>query len=291
MSEELMRIYADLDDAPVTRESYLRSPFNYPGNKKDSLEHILPLLPYEEVWVDVFGGTGVVTLNRRPSKMEVFNDRWSGIVAFYRCIRDTKKLDQLAERVRLTLHSREEFMWCKATWENCDDDVERAARWYYMMQSSFACRGKFFGRILSPSTPIANKIYECLECWGDVHNRFRTVQVENLDFRECFKDYDSPRTVFYVDPPYYDGNIYAIGFTKQDHVELMDRVFKVQGFVAVSGYMNDLYQQFPWDSVHSWQRTDKITTQATKTDTSVVKDRLDLERTDKTECLWIKEAY
>jgi DNA adenine methylase len=291
MSDELMRIYADLEDHAVTRENYIKAPFNYPGNKKESLDNLLPLLPRTDVWVDVFGGTGVVTLNRSPSRLEVFNDRWSGLVSFYRCIRDPNQLDRLIERLRLCVHSREEFMWCKTTWENCEDDVERAARWYYMIQCSFACRGKFFGRILGPATPIAKKISENLPLFHEVHMRFRNVQVENLDFRECFKDYDSSQTVFYLDPPYYENNIYAINFTKQDHVEMLDKVFKLKGFVALSGYANDLYSKFPWDAVHSWPRQDKMATMATKTDTSVVAGQDVDTREEKTEMLWIKEAY
>lgn len=292
MSEELLRIYSDLDDLPVTRENYVRAPFNYPGCKRESLEQILPLLPSGDVWCDVFGGTGIITLNRRPSKLDVFNDRWSGIVSFYRCIRDPILLDKLTERIKLCVHAREEFMWCKATWENCDDDVERAARWYYMIQTSFACRGKFFGRILGPSTPISRKIFENLENFAEIHQRFQDVQVENLDFRECFKDYDSPQTIFYCDPPYYENNIYAVGFTKQDHLELLDRIFKCKGFVALSGYMNEAYSKMPWDSVHSWERKDRMATMAIDTDTSIVKGRTDLDtRVDKTEYLWLKESY
>ncbi len=290
MSEELLRMYADIDDTPVTREGYIRAPFSYPGNKKESLDHILPLLPATDIFIDTFGGTGVVTLNRRPSRLEVFNDRWSGLIAFYRCIRDAKKLDLLIERLRLCVHSREEFSWCKQTWENCEDDIERAARWYYLIQCSFACRGRFFGRILGPATPISRKISENLPLFHEIHMRFRDVQVENLDFRECFKDYDSSKTTFYLDPPYYENNIYAVQFTKQDHIEMLDKIFKLKGFVALSGYSNDLYSKFPWDAIHSWPRKDKMSTMATKTDTSVVAG-LDVEREEKTEMLWLKEAY
>lgn len=289
MSEDLMRIYADLDDPLVMRENYIRSPFSYPGNKKESLEYLLPLLPRTDVWCDVFGGSGSVTLNRAISKLEVFNDRWSGLIAFYRCIRDSTKLDQLIERLRLCVHSREEFIWCKQTWENCADDVERAARWYYLIQCSFACRGKYFGRILGPTAPIARKITENLPLFHEVHMRFREVQVENLDFRECFKDYDSSQTTFYIDPPYYENNIYAVAFNKQDHLEMLDKVFSLKGFVALSGYKNDLYDKFPWDAVHSWPRKDKMSTMATSTNTSAVAG-LDVEREEKTEMLWIKEA-
>ena len=290
MSEDLMRIYADLEELPVSRECYKRSAFDYPGGKIDSLPHILPLLADLDIFVDVFGGSGIVTLNRKPSKLDVFNDRWSGLVAFYRCIRDASKLDELIERIKLTPYSREEFIWCKQTWEDCTEDVERAARWYTLVQCSFGGLARNFGRSLGLGRPVTKKLYENIPDFAGIHERFKNVQIENLDFRECFKDYDSSTTVFYLDPPYYENNIYQVDFRKQDHFEMLDKIFKLKGFVALSGYPNEAYSKFPWDSIHHWPRRDKMKTQATGTDTGHVVG-LDMTRVDVDECLWIKEAY
>lgn len=290
MSEDLIRMYADLDDTPVTREAYVRAPFDYPGNKVDSLEHILPLLANLDVFVDVFGGSGIVTLNRKPSKLDVYNDRWSGVVAFYRCMREESKLDALIERIKLTPYAREEFVWCKQTWEDCTEDVERAARWYTLVQCSFGGLARNFGRALGASRPLARKIYENIPDFSAIHERFKMVQVENLDFRQCFVDYDSPMTCFYLDPPYYENNIYQVDFRKQDHLEMLDKIFKCQGFVALSGYPNEAYSKFPWDAIHHWPRKDRMKTQATETDTGNVLG-MDMTRGDVEEYLWIKEAY
>ena len=66
----------------------IKAPFPYPGAKTRSLKQIIPLLPYRDSYIEPFGGTGAVLLARNPSPLEVLNDRYMGINAFYRCIRD-----------------------------------------------------------------------------------------------------------------------------------------------------------------------------------------------------------
>ncbi len=248
--EELLAMMNSVDDTLDIRENYKRVPFSYAGSKTDSLPHILPRLPYMKSYIEVFGGSGVVLLNRRPSDLEVFNDRYGGVVAFFRCVRNRDLLDRLTERIALSPHAREEMIWCKATWENCEDEVERASRWYVMQQSSFAGRGRYFGRVVKGKGLMWRKISENLELFEDIAQRFLAIQIENLDWRHCFTDYDSLETVFYCDPPYWEHNIYEYFMKKSDHKEMLERIFKCKGFVALSGYKNDLYDSYPNYIVH-----------------------------------------
>lgn len=287
MDEELLATLKSLVDSPQEREEYFRGPIAYPGCKERSLPELMPLLPVTDTWVDVFGGTGVVTLNRPQSKLEVFNDISSGVVAFYRCIVDSKKLDQLCTRLDLTVHSREEYIYCKKTWkEDQLDDVERAARWYYSIAYSFGSVGRNFGRSLNPVATISGDIKSRIPLFETIHKRFERVQIENLDWRLMLKDYDSPTAVLYLDPPYYGADIYEDGFSKADHIELCTRVFNCEGFVAVSSYENELYDKFPWDSVHKWPVRISVTSKALKTETSNLKR---IGKSSNIECLYIKE--
>lgn len=287
MNEDLFAALQSMNDAPVEREDYLIAPMPYVGAKNRSLNQLLPLLPYTDTWIDAFGGTGSVTLNRRKSKFEVFNDRHAGIVAFYRCIRDPLLYDQLISRLDLTIHSREEFIWSKATWEHNElDPVERAARWYYIAAYSFGAVGRNFGRTKASSSIMAGKLAKKLQHFQPIHERFREVQVENADYRTILKDYDSTESVIYVDPPYYGSNIYKHSFNKTDHIELCERIFECRGFVALSGYENPVYAKFPWDSVHTWKTHVTVTSRALDTDTSGV-ERLGLDTAH--EYLYIKE--
>lgn len=110
MSDDLFDMLDGLSThvEPESRDQeILRPPFSYPGSKSRSIDKILPHLPYTGVYIEPFGGSAAVLLARRPSKLEVFNDRYAGVVAFYRCIRDNNLMCQLCERLDLTIHARE----------------------------------------------------------------------------------------------------------------------------------------------------------------------------------------
>jgi DNA adenine methylase len=254
MDNNLLALFNSLEDSTEKRNRYERPPFSYAGCKYKSLEHILPNLPYRRVWVDVFGGSGVVTLNRERSVLDVFNDRYAGLVAFYRVIRDAEKLKQLVQRLDLTINSREEYIWCKETWENCQDDVERAARWYYALESSVVSQMDAYARTVN--CPMASNIREYIKKFDLIHSRFKTVQVENLDFRTCMRDYDSKDTVFYCDPPYFETHSGAYkqagAFKREDHECLLAIIHSCTGFVALSGFPTDFYENYNWDHRYEW---------------------------------------
>ena len=131
MSKDLMSMFQELDDSTIekkSREIVLRAPFSYPGGKSKSVIHILPHLPYRNSYIEPFGGSATILLARQSSQLEVFNDRFAGVVALYRCIRDDVKCQKVVERLSTIVSSREEFVWCKQNWETAEDDVERAAR-------------------------------------------------------------------------------------------------------------------------------------------------------------------
>ena len=274
------------DENHEARETIIRAPWSYPGNKEYELEHILKHLPQTSMYIEVFGGTGITLLNRKPSKLEVFNDRNSGITAMYMCMYDQRLLAQLCERLRYVCHSRELFVWSRDTWQDCTDTVERAARWYYSIQSSFIKKGKYFGRSTNPKTAFAPSLQPELELWWDIHQRiYPTVQIENASWQRLFKDYNHVDAVWYLDPPYYGSNdIYQCEMADKEHVELLDKIQDLKGFVALSGYPNELYKTYPWDEVHTWPRTTKANALAS-TDTN---NNQDQKRVQVTEALWIR---
>lgn len=273
--------FDEIQPDPTTREFYLKTPWSWPGSKFKSLDKILPELPYGKIWVDACFGTGVVTLNRRPSPFEVYNDRYSGITDFYRVVRDDQLYDKLLERLKTVLYSREEFIWCKATWKDCDDSVERAARWYYMIRSSFNQIGRNFGRSLRDSM-LPQKYWRGLKLFPHMHHRLQHGQIENLDVVQCIKDYDSHETVFYIDPDYEetDQGVYEFNV---NHKLLIETVRTAKGFVAISGYPNSLYDSYAWDKRIDWPVATSVRSQAKQGDYKLNR------QIKQTEVLWIKD--
>lgn len=250
-----MLMQLENNSSETTKDKILRAPFVYPGGKSRSILQILPHLPYTRCYVEPFGGSAAVMLARSSSPIEVFNDRYAGVTSFYRCIRDYNKMNQMCEWLENTVHSREEFVWCRDTWANVEDDVERACRWYYMIQTSFGGLGRNFGRATKAKTCTSNKRYKNLKHFSEIQNRFRDVQVENQNWVDCVHDYDALDTVFYMDPPYlsaYTGT-YQHEMSYDEHKLLLDTVFSLDGFIAISGYSNELYERYKWDARYEWE--------------------------------------
>lgn len=68
--------------------------------------------------------------------------------------------------------------------------------------------------------------------------------IDNRDFREIFLVYDSPTTLFYVDPPYVGREkYYAGGFTEQDHRDLAEILNGIQGKAVLSYYDDPLVDE------------------------------------------------
>jgi len=292
MSKELLGMLNALDSHEEVREQYTRAPFGYPGAKSRSLENILPHLPYRSGYGEPFGGSGAVLLARNASSLEIFNDRYSGVTCFYRCIRDISKMNALLDRLNLCLHSREEFIWSRDTWKNCEDEVERAARWYYMVACSFGSQGRNFGRCIKGKAQIGPKIKNNLKFFVDCHKRLLNCQIENQDWRTCLKDYDNSDFVWYLDPPYYEyaKGMYECEMSKEDHVELIERIFTLNGFVALSGYDNELYEKYPWDYKYSWMIQATALSQGFTESNNLAGKEETMKRGMAKEVLWIKEA-
>ena len=289
---DLFAAFQEIDDSTMIkakREEYQRAPFAYPGGKSKSLKNILPHLPYRESYIEPFGGSGAVLIARRPSKLDVYNDRFAGVVAFYRCIQDSEKIMKLVNRLEDTIHSREEFIWCRDTWnENIHDDVERAARWYYMTAYSFSSLGRNFGRSIKGDNQLTKKFHRHVLEFDKIHARMKHCLIENQDWRNILEDFDNHDAIFYLDPPYMDAytGTYKDEIKPQDHKDMLNKVFAMDGFVAVSGYPNTLYDSFDWDERHTWDVIVSVKPMAFHAENR--KDKPEL-RNNANEVLWIKK--
>ncbi|MCK9460584.1 MAG: DNA adenine methylase [Proteobacteria bacterium] len=285
MSNDLLNRLLGMMEVPKSEQ--LRPPFTYPGNKVKSANIILEHLPYREKYIEPFGGSAAILLARRKSKLEVYNDLSSGLVAFYRCVRDQAKLNELCERLQLTVDSREEFYWAKDRIVTTQDEVERAACWYYTNTYSVSTLGRNFGRSVN-SASQAGRIQQRLPLFQAIHDRISNVQIENQPYQDCLQDYDSLDAVFYIDPPYLDAykGVYRHELSVQEHRNLISQIFSLKGFAAVSGFSNPLYDEQPWDRKFSWET--RSTMQPMGEELSANKNTGNVKGVLQ-ECLWIKE--
>lgn len=247
---------------PKGSRKRLRTPIHWLGGRGRIVSKLLPMVPPHHIYVEVFGGGASLLLAKDPSLVEVYNDRDSGLVDFFRVLRDPQKFARLYELLMLTPYSREEYIFCREKWEECKDDVERAFRWFVVARGSFS--GIFGSGWGAAVTSSARGMAKSSSAWLSaitalpmIHERMMRVQIEHADFREILHRYDTPETFFHVDPPYVletrKGGGYRHELTLDDHRELVELVLGLQGKAMVAAYDHPVYA--PLDAA-GWRRHD-----------------------------------
>lgn len=194
------------------------------------------------IYVEVFGGGGSVLLNKERSVREVLNDANGNLINLYRVVREHP--DELKDRLLYVLHSREDFKIAQRRLAQFSykDDILRAADFYQVVRQSYAGNGKQF-------SAVARSMWAGFPAIDRVAGRLQGVTLEKEDFGVIFQRYDSPTTVFYIDPPYvytedyYSGNI----FLRSDHQRLAAILLRAEGLWLLSYNLCpevlELYQQ------------------------------------------------
>lgn len=250
-------------------------PFRWYGGKYSVLDFIIPNLPRTRRYVEPFGGSAVVLVNRKPSPIEVYNDIDKDIVTFFKVLREQK--DELLEQIALTPFSREELRRAVEQ-ENNDDlgEVEQARQFFVrvtqtrLATAQQASEGRWaYSRSLSRREVAQNasRYYGRLKQLEPVAQRLMGVQIESRTAIDVIQEFDSEETLFYCDPPYphgtrVDTSSYAYEMSDDEHQELADVLRECEGKVAISGYQCDLYEELYEN--HGWTRidNDEITTRS-----------------------------
>lgn len=227
------------------------------------VKKLLPLIPQHKIYVEVFGGGASILLAKEPSPVEVYNDLNSDLVNFFRVLRDPQKFTEFHRLVSLTPYSREEYNFCRKTWESSEDDVERAYRWFVVARMSFGgIFGNGWGYAVTASSrgmsTITSAWLSAIDMLPEIHERMMRVQIDNDDFRIIIPRYDTPDTCFYADPPYVSKtrksqDVYKHEMTLQDHQDLVAMLLDVKGAVILSGYRHDVYTPL---ELAGWTRHD-----------------------------------
>jgi DNA adenine methylase len=226
---------------------------------------LLKLIPPHRVYVEVFGGGASLLLAKPPSEVEVYNDIDSDLVNLFRVLRDKEKFQRFYRLVCLTPYSREEYNFCKHTFKDCQDDVERAYRFFVFARMTFsgytASRPSWSFVITTSAGGMAQSCsgwLHVIERLPEIHARLANVQIEHCDFRQIIPAYDAPDTFFYCDPPYVPEarrrlQTYRYEMSLDDHRDLVNLLLGVRGKVMLSGYRHEVYE--PLERA-GWRRVD-----------------------------------
>ena len=276
----------------------MRSPITWFGGKGQMANKILPLFPPHKRYCEPFGGGASLLFAKRPAEVETYNDLDSGLVGFYRVLRDPDKFSEFKRRVDLIPLSREEYNRFVETWEQQDDEVERVVRWYFLARNSFS--GNFGMGMAIIRTETCSGMAETTASWLSIrellpliHRRIMPVQIENQDFERIINNTDTPETLFYCDPPYPLGTRkakrYKWDMDDADHERFLSCITKIEGMAIISSYPNEMYDK----CLASWRKLEFETAchAAGRTRaTGIIGAGAALEKAARTEVLWLSPA-
>jgi DNA adenine methylase len=214
----------------------MTGPLSYIGGKNRLAKQIIEIFPKHTTYVEAFAGGAQVLFKKEPSKVEVLNDLDGEIVNFYRVCQSHH--EELLRHFRFALVSRTWFGLHKAMNPQSLTDIQRAARYLYLLKNSFASlvvNPNYHYHVVQPPGFNLERLPEIIE---KAHKRLERVQIESLPYHEILARYDRPATFFYLDPPYWGRKLYRYNFTTEDFTALEENLRKLKGKFVLS--LNDL---------------------------------------------------
>lgn len=246
---------------------------SYIGGKSRIGKWIVPFYPKDmETYVEGFSGMFWcffnMDLTHYPKlKNIVYNDFNPLNANLFKCVRNHKEL--LKECDKLVVQEKGVIPTnpiCKKNFENFQKEIfandfvigdepnyEVAAKYVYVLTQVFSgskpetskfidLKGNYHSKFTSFKNKLQNSNYQKL---------FESItHVENMDFEDLLKKYDSPTTYFYMDPPYWKTENYYSNhdFDVNDHTRLANTLKSLKGKWSLSYYDFPLLSEwFPKD--------------------------------------------
>lgn len=264
-----------------------RQIIKYPGSKWRFAPEIISYFPKHHCFVEVFGGSAAVLLRKHPSPAEVYNDINEDLVTLFKIVRDDDMRHKLKDLLGATPHARSVLADAANTlrneaWENELHHAYLAFILYnqslsgiidedYRVNWSFTNKGK----------SKANDYLMYIDRLDSFAARLQQVQIECNSWERVVELYDTAKTLFYFDPPYYPETItqgmYRYDMMPHEHKQFVKAIKILKGMSIVSGYDHPLYNHL---ETVGWSRVESKFNMSM----TVKKDASKLERT---EVLWI----
>ncbi len=197
-------------------------------NLSGQLVDLIEATPHKR-YCEPFVGQGGVFLRRRtrPST-EIINDWSTDVANLFRILRE--HYPQFMEVLRFQITTRAEFDRLSKVDPDTLTDLQRAARFLYLQRLAFGGRvaQRHFGMDLNRARFDLTKLQPMLE---DLHERLAGVIIERLPYDRFIARYDTPDTLFFLDPPYWGNeDDYGKGmFERADFERLRDLLEGLKG--------------------------------------------------------------
>ncbi len=209
----------------------------YIGGKRNLARCLVPLIdatPHDTYAEPFVGMGGIFLKRRRRPRAEIINDVSGDIATFFRVLQE--HYPYMLDMLRFRVTSRAEFERLRALPADRLTDLQRAVRFLYLQRLAFG--GKVEGRTFGVSNELGarfnvNKLEPLL---AEIHDRLAGVVIEQLGYGDFIRRYDTPATLFYLDPPYW-GNESDYGqgvFGRDDFEQIATQLAAIRGRFMLS---------------------------------------------------------
>lgn len=226
-----------------------------------------------ELYVEPFGGAGGMIFGKEPDPHEIYNDREKVLTNFFMQLRNPESVKTLEALCNITPTSRVFYYSLREivrAYCNGDDvKLQEAIRdnnlesypvpvviafaMFYVQNHEFggkfpqwsyggACKPAEYESAFSSLSQRYTNHYSNLQAYAD---RFKNINIENLDYLVCIEKYDSTKTLFYLDPPYESSvttRLYA-GWSRRDSENLIEAVSNAKASIVLSCYDNEAFEK------------------------------------------------
>jgi DNA adenine methylase len=247
---------------------------SYIGGKNRMAKWIGSYIPNDiETYVEVFGGAFWVyvkgEVHKKPIlKNVIYNDFNRYMTNLISCCRNPqeflKSMDEIvAQDSELFYQFKTEVFENKNIKDIEIPNYDYGMKYAYIVTQIFSGlnpeKGKFIdlkGKYSSKFDAFRRRLKNPVV----IEKLKKITNVENMDCEEVIKKYDSPKTYFYVDPPYWKTeNYYSLhDFKSDDHKRLAYILKNIKGRFSLSYYdFDQLHDWFPEDE-YEWELKDFV---------------------------------
>lgn len=231
------------------------TPIKWHGGKHYLAPWLLSMIPAHTTYCEPFAGGLSLLFAKSPYDVsEVIGDLDGELVNFYQVIKDPESFKAFALDVSLTPFSEQIWLASTSKAHVPAGRVDRAVQFFIRCRQSFAGRLESFaplstGRIRGGMNEQVSAWLSAIDGLDAVHQRLRRVYILWRPALDVIKTADSPRTFFYLDPPYLPSTrvspqVYKHEMSEEDHISLLDQLKTIQGKFMLSGYDSDLYATY-----------------------------------------------
>lgn len=203
--------------------NYLRSPIPYMGNKYKLLKSIIPLFPKEcDIFIDGFGGSGVVSMNYQGTKETIYNELNSHIISLLKMLLEysPEELDKYFKELIVkydlpTMSCTTDERLKRKEYEIRSEKYNKLREYYNKSQEKdyrvlfLLCRYSINHLIRFNSkgefnAPSGTDVYNdsILKDIKDLQKVFKNVTISNNSFFSLDFSKLTINSFVYVDPPY-----------------------------------------------------------------------------------------